>query len=273
MNIEKKLKDLPHIYYFNLDHDQDRRDSMETQFDQLKIKNHTRISGSDLLCDEIKDWEHLLIGEYTWRTRHLVANFVSHIRFLKHWLETTQDEYLIIMEDDYDFTLMEYWHFSWRELMNNLPANWDCIQLGYEHDHNIIFCLHYKPAVEHLFGPCLLNRHFVEKIVKLYFENGKYFINRKNAFGTDNPCVFAYSVDTAIINDGVTYRLPLITTVPEFIRPERFRMQNWFRESASTYHYWWKIKKHEVNLDNFWRFSLPNVDEMALPVRDYSKYL
>ena len=273
MNIEKKLKDLPHIYYFNLDQDKDRLLSMETQFDQLKIKNHTRISGNNFLCDEIKDWEHLLIGNYTWNTRHLVANFVSHIKFFNQWLKNTNDEYLIIMEDDYDFTLMDYWHFSWNDLMNNLPANWDCIQLGYEHSQHIIFCLHFKPPIEQLFGPCLLNRSFVKKIVRLYYDNGKFLINRKQAFEKNHPNIIPYSVDTAIINDGVTYRLPLITTKPEFIRPERASMHDFFPDCASTYHYWWKIKKNTISLDKFWEFSLSNVDEMAQPVTDYSEYL
>jgi hypothetical protein len=30
------------------------------------------------------------------------ANVITHIEFLDWWIENTEDEYLILMEDDYD---------------------------------------------------------------------------------------------------------------------------------------------------------------------------
>ena len=273
MNIEKKLKNLPHIYYLNLDHDRDRRVYMETQFEQLKIKNFTRVSGSNFLAENIDEWSHVLKGNYTPDRAYLVGNFVSHISLFREWLKNTNDEYLIIMEDDYDMSLMDYWHFSWEELMQNLPSNWDCIQLGYEHDVHVIFCLHFKPLLEHFFGPCLLNRTFVKKLVKLYYQDEKYVINSKLAFPKNQLWQCPYSVDTAIISDGVTYRLPLITTNVAFARTERSAQQFFHKDCASTYHYWWKVKKQTINLDNFFVFSPEIVDCMALSVKDYSEYL
>jgi hypothetical protein len=49
MDLNNKLKGIPHIYYFNLDNRTDRREWMENQFKSWNIQNYTRISGSKYL--------------------------------------------------------------------------------------------------------------------------------------------------------------------------------------------------------------------------------
>lgn len=271
MNIETKLKNLPTVYYFNLDQDTDRRFYMENQFDRYKIKNFKRISGSAFLADNIDEWQDLLVGNYKHDHSYVVANFITHINFFKDWLENTDEEYIIIMEDDYDISLIEHWHFSWDYFMEKMPANWDCIQLGYEHPDYIIFCLHSKPPLDHLFGPCLLNRHFVKKLVNLYYKDNKFMLNNRLGFSKQCTVACPYSVDTAIIGDGVTYRIPLITTNFDLCRPDRLELLHWHRHVADTYHYWWEVKKSHFDLEDFFTFEHSNVTKMVQPVRDYSE--
>ena len=52
MNLENKLKNIPPIYYINLDHRNDRRDYMESQFKYWNIENYKRISASKYLVSE-----------------------------------------------------------------------------------------------------------------------------------------------------------------------------------------------------------------------------
>ena len=47
-----KLQGLPHIYWLNLDADENRRQYMEQQFEYWEITNHTRISGFDGRTDD-----------------------------------------------------------------------------------------------------------------------------------------------------------------------------------------------------------------------------
>ena len=42
-----KLKGIPHVYWINLDSDNERCEYMEEQFKYWEIENHTRISGYD----------------------------------------------------------------------------------------------------------------------------------------------------------------------------------------------------------------------------------
>ena len=78
------------------------------------------------------------------------------------------------MEDDYDLNLIEYWNFDWDYLMNRVPYDWDCIQLGFESTEFIPFFLH--PKLRHsYFGPVVLNRDYVEKLLSIHCYGEKYF--------------------------------------------------------------------------------------------------
>ena len=48
-----KLDGLPHIYYINLDDQEDRREYMEDQFEYWGVENYTRISAYDGREDDL----------------------------------------------------------------------------------------------------------------------------------------------------------------------------------------------------------------------------
>ena len=124
MDLNNKLKNIPHIYYFNLDNRTDRREYMETQFKKWGIENYTRISGTEFLASKKDEWRHLIIDDKNYNLLvPIAANAISHLNFLKKWINNTDDEYLILMEDDYDLNLIEYWHFDWNYLMSRLPLS------------------------------------------------------------------------------------------------------------------------------------------------------
>jgi GR25 family glycosyltransferase involved in LPS biosynthesis len=37
----------------------------------------------------------------------------SHLKAIKHWYETSDSPYAIIMEDDCNLDLVKYWNFTW----------------------------------------------------------------------------------------------------------------------------------------------------------------
>ena len=121
MTIENKLKNIPHLYYVNLDERTDRKQYMETQFKKWGIENFTRISASKFLVSEKENWKHLVIGDTTNSFSYAVAHAITHFDFLKDWLNETTDEYLILMEDDYDFIfnsmpIDQYYDYQFGEL-------------------------------------------------------------------------------------------------------------------------------------------------------------
>lgn len=271
MDLNNKLEGLPHIYYFNLDNRVDRKEYMENQFKKWNIKNYTRISGNKYLASEWKKWISLVDGFQNegHLIKHMklgthapfmnIANMISHINFLSFWLESTNDKNLILMEDDYDLSLIEYWHFDWEYLMHNIPYDWDCIQFGYESEIEIKFFLCAKPISGTFFGSCMLNRRYVEKLVNLYYDqqNNIFKLFKNNQF---------FNVDNSICENGKVYCLPLITTNVELGSGEDNILINYryHKISRLLYYYWWEKKRDKITLKQFF-----NLDEggMILPVR------
>ncbi len=274
MNLKDKLKGLPTIYYTNLDHRTDRRDYMESQFDHWKINNFHRISSTKYLSSEQDKWEHLVLdSENLGYGVAAVANSVTHVEMIKNWLDTTDEEYLILMEDDYDLSLIEYWNFDWEYLMNNIPQNWDCIQLGYENSEMLYFFLHPVQPL-HGFGPCLINRHYAEKLVKLHYHDGYFKLNlRANNKGINR--IYG-TVDGFILEGGRTYSLPLITNNPDMGSDYDILYgtpRPWFRECRDIYYDWWKNEHHKFSLEEFFTFGKKNDTLMMKEVRHKKEFI
>ena len=53
----------------------------------------------------------------------------SHIKAMKHWLETSDSPYAVIMEDDCSLETVAYWNFTWKDFLGNAPYAWDVLQL------------------------------------------------------------------------------------------------------------------------------------------------
>lgn len=264
MDLNNKLKGLPHIYYFNLDNRVDRKEYIENQFERWNITNFTRISGTKYLASEWKKWIHLVDGfqseehliDHMKHNKHSpfssIGTTINHIDFLSFWLKSTNDENLILMEDDYDLSLIEYWHFDWEYLMNNIPYDWDCIQLGYESNIEIKFFLCTKPISGTFFGPCMLNRRYVEHFVNLYYDqqNNIFTIFKNNQF---------VDLDNSICENGKVYCLPLITinnklgSGEDNISLEEYYQGN--KISRELYYYWWENQRDKITLEQFFKLD------------------
>jgi hypothetical protein len=265
MNLENKLEGIPHIYYFNLDAKLDRKEYMESQFNRWGIKNYTRVSSSKYLASKKEEWIDLIDGDFfCWGKRpEVTANTISHIDFINWWLKNTNDQYLILMEDDYDLSLIEYWHFDWNYLMNNIPYDWDCIQLGYESCDEIKFFLSPKPPCNTFFGPCMINRKYAQKIIDLHYDaiNNKFLIKHKiaNYQLMLQGGELSSMVDYFMCENGKTYCLPLITTNNEFPSYENNILLN--RRShiicRELYYNWWKNDRDKFTLEDFFTYNKP----------------
>ena len=263
--LNEKLKGIPTIYYTNLDHRVDRREYMESQFNYWGITNYHRISSSKYRSTEEYKWQHLILDNKIIFGSAALANSITQIEMIKNWLDTTDEENLIIMEDDYDLSLIEYWNFDWEYLMDNIPENWDCIQLGFENSCTIPFYLH--PTLHnHGFGPCLINRDYAKKIIKLHYFNGKFKLNIK----TNDVRYSEYygMVDSFILEDGKSYSLPLITNNPDL--GSDYDLDGipveWHKKCRDLYYDWWKNEHQKYTLNDFFTYGQPDKFKMIKKV-------
>ena len=273
MDLKNKLDNLPSIYYVNLDNRIDRREYMENQFNFWNIKDFKRISASKYLASKFDDWKHLISNksnlDFSYKIAN-IANFITHIEMIKDWLEQTDEKYFIMMEDDYDLSLIKHWNFDWNYLMNNIPYDWDCIQLGYESYDKINFFLHPKERATY-FGPCMINRSYAEKLIRLYFDGSKYIIdNEKNDLLHVNNGVCNGDVDYSICQNGKTYCIPLIPQNPHIKSFEdSVERDDWdhVHGTYDAYYRWWNDYHHKFPLKDFFMYEKENDMEMTLDTR------
>ena len=91
-----KLKGLPRIYCINLDAKPDRWQWMEEQFKYWDIENYERVSAYDGREDDLSD---ILKGRYPDNmSSGEVGCVTSHLKTMQHWLETTDEPCMIMME-------------------------------------------------------------------------------------------------------------------------------------------------------------------------------
>jgi hypothetical protein len=262
MNLKDKLKGIPDVYYVNLDNRIDRKEYMESQFDYWGIENYHRVSATKYLASEFDKWKHIIRNEKNYTLDLVsVANFISNIETIKNWLETSKDEYFILMEDDYDLSLIEYWNFNWDYLINHIPYDWDCIQLGFESSGDIHFFLHPKRS-NTCFGACLINRHYAKKLLSLYFKEGLFILDNEI-----NGVHCGY-LDHTITNNGKVYCIPLIPQNPYFTSYENYDTREnhsleIFFNTYNLYHDWWKNEHHKFSLEDFFRYEKKNDFEMT----------
>jgi len=194
-----KLKNLGPIYYLNLDGQPERKEYMESQFKYWEIENYTRISAYDGRDDDLSD---LIKGRYPeMMSSGEVGCITSHLKAIKHWYETSDSPYAIIMEDDCNLDLAKYWNFTWSDFYAHIPYDWDVVQIAIICTGDLHVKLH-KRFVNDFSTACyLINRHHAEKLLKFHVRDNKYKL--------DNGVKPRPVADDLIYNSGNTYSIPL----------------------------------------------------------------
>ena len=195
-----KLQGFGPVYYLNLDDQTDRREFMENQFKYWEVTDYERISAYDGREDDLSD---ILKGTYPENmTSGEIGCTTSHLKALKHYLETSDSPYAIIMEDDCSLNLVRYWNFTWREFYGHFPFDWDCVQISIICTGDIHVRLH-KRFVNDFSTACyVISRHHAEKLVKLHCRGDKYKLD----MGVKPRPV----ADDLIYNCGNTFSIPLL---------------------------------------------------------------
>lgn len=279
MNLNNKLEGLPCIYYFNLDERTDRKEYTENQYHLYKIKNYVRYSTSKYQHHNFKEWkDKLILNDIQISPRpnlHIIecAMTLSYLDFFKNWLETSDEDTLLIMEDDYDLKYIDYWHFDWKYLMNQIPFDWDCIQLSFE-NNTTIPCFLTPTLPDHAMGAALLNRKYVEKIIRVVTTDGKFDLTKRICNYRRTQMISHSSLrnnkwrhpnmsfDYIMSHCGKTYCLPLIVqsnTLGSYsqniIRKEDFPSLHFTNRAVEM---WWTKFRDKFSLEDFFMYGKPN---------------
>jgi hypothetical protein len=124
--LQYKLANFPPVFVVSVKNSVDRRKYINEEFVKYGI-NNVYYSIFDLWEEDKyivtgKNLSQLHIGSYGPVTSHLLTN--------KYWIQNTDYEYVVIVEDDLSFEFVQYWNFTWSNFFNNLPENWGLVQLS-----------------------------------------------------------------------------------------------------------------------------------------------
>jgi len=280
MNLNNKLKGLPDIHLLTLDERSDRQEYTETQYDHWGIKNYTKVSGSKYQASNYDEWKDLVIlnpivktpsSLPVWQQLIEISISLTYLLTIKNWLETTNDQYMILMEDDYDLSFIEYWHFDWEYLMNNIPHDWDCIQMSFENG-NIYPCYLHPIISGHGTGGSLINRRYAEKLISLYYKDGKFDFSKKicNSKFLGNSNI---TMDYISGHSGKTYCIPLFDVNPRIgsyakniLRSDRDDLLFSYKACKK----WWTKLRDVYTLEEFFTYGKWN--DKAITRKELSFY-
>ena len=194
-----KLKNLPPIYYLNLDGQPERRQYMENQFKYWEIEDYTRIPAYDGREDDLSE---IIKGRYPDNmSTSEIGCTTSHLKAMKYWMETSDSSYAIFMEDDVDLQTVRFWNFTWSDFISKVPYDWDVIQLAIICTGDLHVKLHKRFINDFSTAAYMITRHHAEKLLKFHIRDEKYKLDQ----GVKPRAV----ADDLIYNSGNTFSIPL----------------------------------------------------------------
>jgi len=252
-----KLKNLPPVYYLNLDGQPERAQYMEEQFKYWEIENYTRISAYDGREDDLSD---IIKGKYPEdMTSGEIGCTTSHLKAIKHWYETTDTSCAIFMEDDVDLQTVKFWNFSWKDFYSKVPYDYDVIQLAIICTGNLHVRLHKRFINDFSTAAYMISRHHAEKLLKFHVRDDKYKLDQ----GVRPRAV----ADDLIYNSGNTYAIPLFLYRIELgssIHPEHIDV--FHRASHDGLLNYWEHQGYEMNIDELMNYD-PYLGRITEPTR------
>jgi GR25 family glycosyltransferase involved in LPS biosynthesis len=255
-----KLKNFGPVYLINLKDQVHRLKSAQKQFKQYRIKDYTVIEAID---GRNNDLSSIIDGKYPNLKPSEIGCITSHIKALRHWLETSNSEYAIIMEDDFSFDTVDYWRWDWDYVLKNIPKDADIVQFVMIKNEPIKFNMHKKESFDRRnratyswSTACyLIKRKYAEMLVQKHVVGNKF---KLDSFGFRNQ-----AADVVLYNLGNAYSMPLFTHIfdqkgsinqdhSDFHNRSRNFIYEWWKKNAKLYskEQFFQIQgelKHKVN--------------------------
>lgn len=262
---ESKLKDIPPIYYLNLDHRVERKLYIENQFRKYDIKNYTRISASRYDPKNYSEWKSKIIADDILTQPQFLSVLLNRIQSIVDWYNSNTSEVCMMIEDDLSFDTVEYWDFNWKDIFNKLPCNWDCIQFHIIGERYIPMFLSKWTKNNHAATCFMITRSYAEKMIRLHYDNGFFKFYTNYGLSEKWPKYHYQSGDFVPYQIGVTYSLPLFISNSDFISDGYLDKPNHLaKKSDQVVLDWWKNKSTNYNICDIMSIDSVNKNDLLI---------
>lgn len=234
-----KLKNFPPVYYVSLEESIDRQKNLAKQFAEYNIQNYT-----PMVFKRFAECNDVIHGRYvhTLNSSNKGAS-TSHLKSIKKWLTETDEPYAVFFEDDVSFETVKYWNFTWEEFMNELPPDWEGVQLMWVRPHMVKIEFREKYPDDWSATAFLLKRSYGQKLLDRFMMSDNEF---NYEMGELQPIV-----ENVIFTSGKVYSVPLFveeTDLPTtFINSPEFDITLITNGQGESHHdsqksvmNWWK---------------------------------
>lgn len=231
MNYSEKLDGFPTVHYPSLVEFPERREFMQNQFAKFGItkaklfltERYNKIKDQYL----IRDPNNFLNPE---KLMGHPGNMISYLTLMKDWYDNTEEEYAIFCDDDIDFMSIDYWNFSWKQFVDALPHNWQCIQLikikeWWQNSDEIVYGRKIIPALklttrewDDWGTAALIKRAYVKKILDRHYINANEFDTVIIGSGTNDFFIWPLIENILFreLDNTAVYNFPLFQENPYF---------------------------------------------------------
>lgn len=200
-----KFNGVNSVNFITLDGAENRQRSMNLQLDKYSVKNRKmHVNGRFSHIKNYIKWQ-CAYPQSICDTGLGVG--VSHLNSIRMWYENTNEPYAVFMEDDIDFTTADYWNFTFQDVIDRMPSDWEALQLiriknfslGYDGSEGINF--RHREWNDWGCGAFCLTRGYAKKLLSRNMRDDEYVMT----VGGLQPIV----ENIVYVGLGVVYNLPL----------------------------------------------------------------
>jgi hypothetical protein len=247
--IKNKLQGIEPVNFVSIEESIDRRDNLQSQFEKYEIKNLV-----PHIFKRYHEYDHKLNGQFVCDLHENSKGPVtSHIKAIKNWYDSTNDEYAFFCEDDLSLEPVNYWNFTWKEFVESLPSDWECVQLTWVRSCRVDVQLRERLTDDWNAAAYLIKRDYAKKIIDNYYVDGKEFnleIKNTNLIPI---------VENILFNSiGKVYNIPIFAEDVKNVKSTYFGKDPTEVCGQGEYHWdsynwvidWWKNKGQYLGLKN-----------------------
>ena len=202
-----KMKNFPSVNYVSLEESKDRQLSFENQFYECGISNIRSI-----ISKRFSECDDNVTGKYLYQLNDGTKGCcVSHLKAIKQWYDSTEEEYGFFCEDDLSLETVQYWNFTWEQFIEKIPEDVECIQLLTVRGNFDTFELRERYWDDWGATAYIMCREYAKKIIDTYIEDDTYHLE------IPNQDVMPLIENILFSSIGKTYTMPLFVENTEFI--------------------------------------------------------
>lgn len=247
-----KLNNFGPVYLINLKDHTHRLKNAKKEFAKYNITDYTVIEAIDGRNNDLSD---IVDGKYPKLKPSEIGCIASHFKALKHWIDTSDSEYAIIMEDDFSFDTVQFWNFNWDEVLGSIPRSADIVQFIMIKNNPVKFSLHKKDkfnknsVMTYAWSTAcyLIKREYAKTLLKLHTSGDKY---KLDSYGFTNQ-----AADVILYNLGNAYSFPIFTHMLDAKNSINSAHSDFHTKSKNNIDSWWSTNGSKYNKEQFFSIS------------------